>query len=38
LLDAIEEHIGNAVAQNLLSGGSGGGQLIVRDGHLELVQ
>jgi ATP-dependent Clp protease ATP-binding subunit ClpA len=37
LLDAIEEYVGNAVAQNLLAGGSGGGHLMVRHGQLELV-
>ncbi|PWU19882.1 MAG: hypothetical protein C5B50_05480 [Verrucomicrobia bacterium] len=38
LLDVIEEFVGNAVAQNLLTGGSGNGRLLVRDGHLELVR
>jgi ATP-dependent Clp protease ATP-binding subunit ClpA len=38
LLDAIEEHVGNAVASSLLSGGTGEGRLIVRDGRLDLLR
>jgi ATP-dependent Clp protease ATP-binding subunit ClpA len=37
LLETIEEFVGNAVARNLLSGGSGSGQLVVNEGQLSLV-
>lgn len=37
LLDALHEQVGNAIVENLLSGGNGSGRLVVGDGRLKLL-